>query len=348
MIFFKNYPFISFLISVLLLPLTASYFLIITIRHFLYDCGLLKSFKPKIFTVSVGNIVAGGAGKTPVVTQIALALVKNGFKPFVVTRGYGRRSKGRIGVTYEMSADISGDEALTIFRKTGVPVICDADRSSAVKDYQDNFDAVVLDDAFQHRKIKKDLDIVLIDIGRFLGNRLLLPSGILRDSVSRLNKCDLIILTKVPDIDSASLKEKIPFLMKFNRPVYLSVMDYTGIRNNTELIKIEDIVSKKISVFCGIANPEPFFSFFSGMKIVSKHSYSDHQNYGPKFETALESMKKASDMIVTTYKDFVKLPDRTVREFNIYYLDFDHVFFDGNMKKTDIYDIISGWISAYK
>ncbi|MBU4486001.1 MAG: tetraacyldisaccharide 4'-kinase, partial [Candidatus Delongbacteria bacterium] len=175
MLFPKN-PYLSLLISFLLLPITFIYFIVVAFRHILYDSGIIKSFKPNVFTVSIGNITVGGTGKTPTVINMVNSLSVSGLNPLIVTRGYGRKTKCRVVLNETTSASDSGDEALTIYRKTKKSVVCDINRSSAIKDMGKYYDLIVLDDAFQHRKVKKDLDIVLIDESRFLGNHLLLPS----------------------------------------------------------------------------------------------------------------------------------------------------------------------------
>ncbi len=344
----KNKNFVPLLPAILLLPFTFLYYLTVKIRHFFYDTGILSSFKSDVFTVSVGNIAAGGTGKTPVVTEIVSALKDNGIKTAVITRGYGRSSVGRVKVDKNTSAYISGDEPLTIFNKTGADVICDADRVSAAQYLGTSYGAFVLDDAFQHRKIRKHLDIVLLDHDRFLGNGLLLPSGILRDPPSRLSKCDIIILTKIPGPDADSVQKKIRSLKKFKKPVLLSQIRYTHLSNGISVMSPDELRAKKISAFCGIADPEPFFRFFDKFDTVSKMSFKDHCSYGREFDNDLTEMKKESEVIVTTYKDFVKLSEEQINRYNIWYLDIELVFFDEYLKTTEIFDLIKGRMSAEK
>ncbi|MDD4204758.1 MAG: tetraacyldisaccharide 4'-kinase [Candidatus Delongbacteria bacterium] len=345
---YKYNSFAGSVLAVLLMPVTVLYYLVVMIRHLSYDTGLFSSYRSKTFTVSVGNIAAGGTGKTPVVTAITEALKQNGRKTAVITRGYGRNSKGRVIVDKNTSAAVSGDEPLTIFNKTGSSVICDADRSGAVKEFESGYDAFVLDDAFQHRKIQKHLNIVLIDHDRFLGNRLLLPSGILRDPPSRLKKCDLIILTKIPDPENDSVQKKIGVLKRYGKPVVLSQIRYTKISNGTSEAPVEDLRNKRISAFCGIAEPEPFFKFFNGLDLVKKIRFKDHCRYGMEFESVLQEMKSGSDIIITTYKDHVKLTEDQIIRYNVWYLDIDLVFLDESLKIINTFDLIKGWIRAEK
>lgn len=344
----KNKNHIPLFFAILLLPFTFLYYLTVKIRNYLYDTEILTSFKSEVFTVSVGNIAAGGTGKTPVVTEIVSALKDHGIKTAVITRGYGRSSGGRVKVDENTSARISGDEPLTIFNKTGADVICDADRVSTVKYLGTSYGAFVLDDAFQHRKIRKHLDIVLVDHDRFFGNGLLLPSGILRDTPSRLSKCDVIILTKIPGPEAESVQRKIKSLKMFKKPVFLSQIKYKHLSNGTSVMSPDELRTKKISVFCGIADPEPFFRFFDKFDTAFKKGFKDHCGYGRKFDNELTEMKKECEIIVTTYKDFVKLSKEQVNRYNIWYLDIGLVFFDGSMNIVDVFDLIKGRMSAEK
>jgi len=344
----KYNSFAGVILAVILIPVTVLYYLIVITRHLLYDTGIFSSYRSKVFTISVGNIAAGGTGKTPVVTAIVRALKDNGVKTAVITRGYGRNSKGRIKVSKNTPAEVSGDEPLTIYNKTGADVICDADRVSAVKDLEANYNAFVLDDAFQHRKIKKHLDIVLVDHDRFFGNRLLLPSGILRDPASRLKKCDLIILTKIPGHEADSVRKKIISLKKYRKPVFLSEIKHTEICNGKSQMPTDELRTKKIFAFCGIADPEPFFRFFHGLDLVSKISFKDHCSYGREFNNILSGMNERSEIMITTYKDFVKLTEDQIVRYNIWYLDLDLVFFDEFQKTTEVFNLIKGQISAEK
>ncbi|MFO7809773.1 MAG: tetraacyldisaccharide 4'-kinase, partial [Candidatus Delongbacteria bacterium] len=184
--FYSKKPVISFIVSLLLMPVTLLYYIAVTVRHFLYDKKILHSYKPGIRTVSVGNITAGGTGKTPTVISLVNSLSAIGIRTAVVTRGYGRTSRSTIFVDENTPVSDSGDEPMVIYKKTKSTVVCEKDRYKAVKLLNNNYDMVVLDDAFQHRKIIKDIDIVLVDENRFLKNRLLLPLGNLSHTLIRI------------------------------------------------------------------------------------------------------------------------------------------------------------------
>lgn len=340
---FTNNPYTAAVLAILFLPLTLIFFIIISIRHSLYDTGILKSYRSDVFTVSIGNISVGGTGKTPTVISLVNSLAEEGFKILVVTAGFGRKSTGRVVVNENTPVSESGDEPLTIFRKTKAAVVCDKERSSAVKDMASGFDIVVLDDAFQHRKIGKHVDIVLLDESRFLGNRLLLPSGILRDKISRLNHCDLIILSKVKEINSASVRNKLAYLKEFGKMVILSKLAYGFISDGKNKIDISAVKAMNISLFCGIGNPNDFFDIFTDYKIITKKAFSDHCSYSDKECSELAGMKKDADILITTYKDFVKILPETAAELNIRYLDIDLKFYNEKSDQINISDILKGF-----
>ncbi|MBN2857292.1 MAG: tetraacyldisaccharide 4'-kinase [Candidatus Delongbacteria bacterium] len=337
--FYSNFPILSALISLLLLPFTILYWTAVVSRNFLYDINFIRSYKSKTFTVSVGNITAGGTGKTPTVISIVNSIVADGKKPVVITRGYGRKTDSRFVVSNSSSVSESGDEPMTIFKKTGVEVICDKNRTAAVKEIEDKFDVIVLDDAFQHRKIRKHSDIVLVDENRFFGNGLLLPSGILRDTASRLYRSDIIILSKVRDETSSPVSEKLKILRKYGKKILISKILCPFISNGKGKKPVDSISGSKIALFCGIGNPNDFFYFFSSYDVVSSTAFSDHFDYSGS-EARLSSIKKNSDILITTYKDFVKLSDETVTKNNIYYIDIELEFYDEDLNPVNIWEEI--------
>lgn len=333
--FYRNFPILSALISVLLLPFTILYWTAVTVRNLLYDTNFISSYKPQTFTVSVGNITAGGTGKTPTVISLVNSLVAAGKKPAVITRGYGRKTDSRVVIDDSTPVSESGDEPMTIYKKTGVEVICDKNRTAAIKDIEKDFDVIVLDDAFQHRKVRKHADIVLVDESRFLGNRLLLPSGILRDPASRLYDCDMIILSKVKDLTPVSVSEKIRKLKKYCNNILISKIVCPFISNGKEKKPVESISGLKLSLFCGIGNPNDFFGIFSSYNVVNTSVFSDHYDYSGS-ETKIRSLKKYSDILITTYKDFVKLSDKVITANNIYYLELELEYYCEAMNPVNI------------
>ncbi len=176
---------------------------IIRLRHGLYRLGIIKQVKLKQSVISVGNITVGGTGKTPAVMQIARVLLTHERHPAVVSRGYGRRDENVLTVVSDgkmVLADpgTGGDEPVLIGSKVlGVPVVAASDRLQAAQYAHEKFrnDTVILDDGFQHIRLARDLDIVLVDAVDPFGNGKLFPAGILREPLSALRRADVVVIT---------------------------------------------------------------------------------------------------------------------------------------------------------
>ncbi|MBU4485691.1 MAG: tetraacyldisaccharide 4'-kinase, partial [Candidatus Delongbacteria bacterium] len=163
--------------------------------------------------------------------------------------------------------------------------------------------------------------------------------GILRDRISRLYDCDLIVLSKVKDIHSESVKEKFNYLKRFKKNIIISKLTYNSISNGNSSIEFEKISGMKISLFCGVGNPKDFFDIFSKYTIAGLKAFPDHCKYENNF-FELKKIKKEADILITTYKDFVKLGETTINELNIYYLDIDLKFYDQGLKEISLSDLI--------
>jgi len=260
------------------------YGLVVRVRNALYDLGILRSHRAAVPVVCVGNISCGGTGKTPMVITLVRMLQAAGHRPAILTRGY----KG--------SAETPADEFL-IFAETlpEVPVIVGADRVStakrAVKEYGP--DVLVMDDGFGHRRLARDLDMVLLS--EPLENVRLLPRGLYREPASSLKRADIIIKTYEPEDDDSNWAVR--------EPVKLSGPD-----GPLELSHLQD---KKVLAFCGIGNPASFELVLAkaGAKAVSKKYYPDHHRYrqGDLDELAELARRADCELAVTTMKDWVKI-----------------------------------------
>ncbi|MCK4978780.1 MAG: tetraacyldisaccharide 4'-kinase [Candidatus Delongbacteria bacterium] len=328
-----------YILSPLLILLSLLFSFVIIVRHLLYNLGILKSHKISRKIISIGNITVGGTGKTPTVNSLVKELITEGKKATVITRGYKREGNDRFIVHNgdELLGNVknSGDEPLIIALSTNAPTICDSNRVSASLFAIEEFDPefIVLDDAFQHRKIKKDIDIVLIDERRFLGNKFLLPFGILRDHIFRLNSADVLILSKVSSVNS-NLSSKINYLKKFGKKVIVSKMITNTIRNNEQELNLEDLLTEELFLFCGIGDPENFFSSFKGMKVIGKSSFSDHYSYSTQDINNI--LTTSAKYIITTQKDFVKLPEELQSNNRIFYLELGLEFYDDKFERTSL------------
>lgn len=296
------------------------YRLIVFWRNRLYDRRIIQPVVLSCPVISVGNITVGGTGKTPCVIRLATMLQHQGYRPTVISRGYGGKNPGRFNIVGDgknilMSAEDAGDEPLLIARSLpGIPVITGGERRITGQEAIDRFGANVLicDDAFQHRQIYRDIDIVLLDAAKPLGNGQLLPRGELREPGESLLRADCVILTRAED----------------NEPLPDAVARHTGVsgipvfraaHRAKELIGPSDdqrlppgeLAGKKICAFCGIARPESFQQLLTGQdaQIMSFIDFPDHYAYD---RSDLDGLKKQflphqADFWITTEKDAMRL-----------------------------------------
>ena len=287
------------------------------LKNFLYDKNILKPKKVNAFVISVGNITTGGVGKTPVVAEIAKYLYSQGEKPAIISRGYGGKLSNKQinlisdGKKIYYKANLAGDEPFWLAENSkGTVVITSKNRYAAAEYAIKEFGAthIILDDGFQHRKLYRDIDIVLSDSEKGFGNEKLLPAGPLREGSEAFKRIDkLVIVSKNFDHTRA---EKITKIMqkRMTIPTFLckTEPDYVyNIKTNEPLQKGEEITA-----LCAIGQPEQFFEFLKDYKIKEMIIFDDHHQYERK---DVENIKGA---IVTTEKDAVKLQK----------FDFDNIY----------------------
>lgn len=273
------------------------------IRNSLYDRGVFKSYSLGVRTISVGNITMGGTGKTPLVAYVAEILADAGAKVCILTRGYGRETSGRVlvsdGERVIVDARTGGDEPVELARKLigKAIVIADADRVASAKWALGNFavSVFILDDAFQHRRAKRDVDIACVDATTSLDNVLL------REPLANLRRADAIVITRsnlVPDVSETS--QRIASLAP-SAPIFLSksVLD-----ENLE-------TGQPAFAFCGLGNPESFFELLrrSGYELKGTATFRDHHVYLQSEATDLGERARTAGatVLLTTAKDAVKL-----------------------------------------
>jgi len=289
------------------------YFYLVLTRNFLYQKGILKSFKIPVPVISVGNLSFGGSGKTSLVRYLCEKL-SSFFSITVLSRGYKRKSKRTIIVMergkLKTNWIYAGDEPYLlgkIFEKRGIKVniIVDEDRKrgceKALKEF--HTDLIILDDGFQHQKLKRDLDLVLLK-RKDLEDRLF-PFGRLRESLDSLKRADAIILT---------YQEYEPFNFSFpNKPVFKLYRKNWKILN-MDLKEVKNFKDREFIAFCGLGDNRQFFDTLErlGLKIKKRLSFPDHYHY-KNFKLDPE------ESYITTLKDGVKFS----RKENLYLLDFE-------------------------
>lgn len=305
-------------------------------RLFLYRCGLRKQTKLKARVISVGNITVGGTGKTPLVIYLAEKLRAQGEKVAILTRGYKRKKKEMVDLTqitrHEVDWRDTGDEPyLLAHRLSDVPIIVAKDRSSSGNYAVEKHGArlLILDDGFQHLRLFRDTDIVVIDSVNPFGNGKLLPAGPLREPLINLKRADVFILTKT---DQASNKEElIAILRRYNHkaPIVESVYQVRSIEKlpDGSPVQAGEVQSKKALAFSGIGNPLSFENTLKqlGLRILRHRKFSDHFAYRNKdiLELSREAESLGVDLIITTEKDSVRIPLINEPKIPIYVMKID-------------------------
>ena len=301
---------------------------------FLYGAGVrirLSAFKMRLlkrkslpgFVVSIGNLTAGGTGKTPAVIMLAKWALKEGYRVAILSRGYGGRSKEKVlevsdGEVIKVDPRDSGDEPNLIARKlTGIPVIVSRKRFNAGLFAHRKFDTnfFILDDGFQHLEIKRDLDLVLIDATSPFGNGHLLPWGPLREPVDQLARADAALLTRFRNQGSAeetlaSLNLKfpaIPFFCADHMPASVIFPQSNDVR------ELDFLKGKRIVAFAGIARPQEFKETLTrlGADLVYFKGFRDHHRFKPQEIRAMIQKKKkfGAQYLLTSEKDWVRIAE---------------------------------------
>ncbi len=304
---------LAFLLRGVLRGAATLYGLAIWLRNWRYDAGRLPVHRAAVPVISVGNLTTGGTGKTPLVAYLATALRQRGYRVSLISRGYGR---GEAALN---------DEALELEQRLpDVPHVQDPDRVAAATIAVEELETqvILMDDGFQHRRLHRDLDIVVIDATCPYGYGYLLPRGMLREPLASISRADIVVLSRsnyVSQAERQAIREtyqknsKHPGLLWVeaeHRPARL--IDY---RDRTE--PLEQLSGKRVLAFCGIGNPEAFRRTLAdcGAEVVELHALPDHARYDADTVGQLEQWAKtqqaagdaAVDWVVCTQKDLVKI-----------------------------------------
>jgi len=287
-------------------------------RNRLFDSGALPQQDVGCPVVSVGNLTVGGTGKTPMAIRVAGTLRDRGMRPAVLSRGYGGRSAAGVLVVSDgrqilTGPDEAGDEPVLIARRLpGVPVLAGAKRAVTGRYARENFgaDVLVLDDGFQHRWIRRDLDIVLLDSRLPLGNGFLLPRGPLREPPESLERAGIIVLTRSGGQSDAlggtlaGLVAGRPVLRTRIRPTRLVAADGTEMPPS-------HLAGRRVFAFAGIARPDSFRQTLEGLgaEVAGFRAFPDHHRYDAGVVQQIEKALRetGAEILVTTEKDGVKL-----------------------------------------
>lgn len=278
------------LLTVLLLPLSWLFRMIVMLRQLLYRCHIKKVTRFNAPVIVVGNITLGGTGKTPLVIWLAQLLKQQGYKPGIVSRGYGgEKQKLPVFVNEKSLPAEVGDEALLLARRSQCPLVVCVDRVAAVQMLlsQSDCNIVISDDGLQHYRMGRDIEIAVIDGDRRMGNGCMLPAGPLREPVSRLGQVDFVVTQ-----GNAQAGE---FAMQLVGEAFVGVQ--SGIPDNKIFSP-----GQRIHAVAGIGNPERFFSGLAARGLlVIEHRFPDHYCYKKSDFNFTDQLP-----IVMTEKDAVK------------------------------------------
>lgn len=310
----------------LLLPLSAIYGSVVRLRHWAYDYGLFKSVSFSFPTICVGNLSFGGTGKTPMVEYLIRNLLSD-HKVGVVSRGYKRKTTGFVLANENATVSDLGDEPFQFWKKFPEIVLAvDSDRVNAIQEIMqltDNPSVVILDDAFQHRKVQAQKNVLLTSYGNLFTDDWLLPVGNLRDVKARAVQADVIVVTKCPFDISIQERNKIAEKLraKNGQKIVFSKISYAEkVYSESEAIDLQFFLKQPFVLVTGIANPSPLLDFLNFQNSDFKHfKFSDHHH----FTTAEIERLKQQTRILTTEKDFVRLQNHLS---NVYYLPIQMVF----------------------
>lgn len=328
----------------LLWPFSLLFRMVTGIRNFLYDKGIIPSEEFGIPVICIGNITVGGTGKTPHAEYI-ISLLGREFRTALLSRGYMRKTSGFRYVTPSSGAADSGDEALQISRKfPGTIVAVNSDRINGIKtilrDYPDT-DVIILDDGFQHRRLRPGLSILLTDYSRLMTRDSLLPYGRLREQASQRKRAGTIIVTKTPADISESERIAISNELRTakDQKIFFSTISYGTLQpvfeeyaHPMDLPAEKERNERAAVVLTGIASPGPLINYLGKYFAEIRHlRFPDHHSFTrrdlEKISKAFESVSLSSKIIITTEKDAVRL-----REIS---------YIDDSLKKT-LYFIPAG------
>ncbi|MEI7801552.1 MAG: tetraacyldisaccharide 4'-kinase [Bacteroidota bacterium] len=304
--------------KIILFPFSVLYAFGTSVRNFLFDRKLNRSIEFDLPVIGVGNLAIGGQGKTPMVEYL-IELSKEFFKTGVLSRGYGRKTKGFLKVELTTVTSDCGDEPLQVKQKFPEAMVCVCeDRATGIPLMigEDELDLILLDDAFQHRWVKPGLNILLSDFNAPFFNDLPLPAGNLRESRNGYRRADLIVFTRCTEFPDEIIRKnylkKIPVINESK--VFFAGLEYgePHLFFSKEKLQQKLIDFKKVLLVCGIAQPKYLMNYLHERKIhFEALLFSDHHEFTPhdfrKIVSEYEKLNDESAIILTTEKDAVRL-----------------------------------------
>ncbi|HMB65202.1 MAG TPA: tetraacyldisaccharide 4'-kinase [Eudoraea sp.] len=326
------------LLRKIVFPFSLIYALVIHIRNFLYDRGFLAAKSYGTPTICVGNLSVGGTGKTPMI-ELLISHLQHTHKIAVLSRGYRRKTKGFMIVSEESTASEVGDEPLQIysnFPETTVAVDEDRQRGISILVQTVQPDLILLDDAFQHRKVVSRFSILLTAYDNLYTDDWYLPTGNLRDSKNQAARADLLIVTKCPPDLSETAQARIIEQLKpaGDQKVLFCCFTYEEQLNGPEKgMTLQQLSDKKFTLVTGVANPEPLVAFLNERGLTFEHLLFRDHHYFTDRELDLFNSRR---YVLTTEKDYMRSKGRVNK---LYYISVRHEFLGNG------HEILVNWLA---
>ena len=282
---------------IFLLPISLVFFIISSLRKWLYHNGWLKSYRLAVPVLVVGNVNVGGSGKTPLVIWLAKQLQIAGYRPGIISRGYGGSGSEVLAVFSHSDPQQVGDEPLLLARRTGCPVFVGVDRTAAgqaLLEAHTECNIIISDDGLQHYRLRRDVEIAVVDGIAGFGNGALLPAGPLRESVARLTHVDAVVVNGKCEL--GNIQALKPIEMRLQATNFYNLLDPNNV------CSVANFAGKQVLAIAGIGNPQRFFQQLNtlGLQFESK-AYADHYAF-----QAQDFADNVADIVVMTEKDAVK------------------------------------------
>lgn len=317
------------LLRILLFPFAVLYGFITSTRNLLFDKGILKSTSFDIPVIAVGNLSVGGTGKTPQIEYL-IRLLSDKYKIATLSRGYKRKSEGFVLADETSNAEILGDEPFQFYQKfSNIQVAVDANRTNGITQLlsqKEKPQIILLDDAYQHRKVKAGFYILLTSYDDLYADDFMLPTGNLRESRSGANRAKIVIVTKCPKNLSDEKQSEIWKKLKLSssQQLYFTFISYDdAIYGKNKKIAVNEIKNESKLLLAGIAKPTPFFDYLKNENDQCL-TFPDHHHFSEKDIEMIQN-KAQNKKIITTEKDYVRLKNSKLIS-QLYYLPIKSTF----------------------
>jgi len=334
----------------ILFPFSLIYDLITSVRNFLYDKGLIHSYGFELPIIAIGNLNVGGTGKSPQVEYL-IRILSPHLKLAVLSRGYGRKTKGFVLADSESRAGDVGDEPLQFYKKfSGITVAVDENRARGIQRLLQlipDLELILLDDAFQHRKVRAGYYILLTSFSDLYSDDLLLPAGNLRESKRQARRADTVVVTKCPEELNIETRAEIQARLSLEKSqkLFFSEISYADkVIGPSSDIDVDQLNLYQVILVTGIANPNPLLEFLRSKNVEFHHlKFGDHHKFSEndiqKIVFRFEKMQASKKIILTTEKDYVRNFLDVSQE--VYYLPIETKFLDGH---TEFDEIINSYV----